>query len=426
MPDRVPTTSIPAGVSSPQPVHGRGYWSIVWRQFRKNIPAVIGLVILVLIFSVAVFAPLLANKYPYYWKTPDEGLTFPLLRALTCLDLIYLAAAAAVLLMPVTAWVLRRAGCSFWSLNPVRRAAAVNLLLLAVAIAGLLLFYRVPSRIFVDKTVQIDGELVHYRVERDYRQEAAERDDVSCLFAPIPWSPTDITTGGKPFELPGDEHILGTDSIGQSVASRMVYGARTSLAVGFISVGISVLIGVLVGGVSGYFGGGVDLVLQRVVEMFMCFPTFFLILLIVAMYGAKLWLIMVAIGLVGWSGISRLTRAEMLRVRTLDYVTAARALGLSPLRIVLRHAVPNTLAPVLVSATFGIAGAVGAEAALGFLGIGDPNQPSWGGLMNGARTVFSDKPILLIVPGLAIFITILAYNLVGEGLRDAIDPRLKA
>jgi len=329
-------------------------------------------------------------------------------------------------LMPVTAWVLRRAGCSFWSLNPVRRAAAVNLLLLAVAIAGLLLFYRVPSRIFDDKTVQIDGELVHYRVERDYRQEAAERDDVSCLFAPIPWSPTDITTGGKPFELPGDEHILGTDSIGQSVASRMVYGARTSLAVGFISVGISVLIGVLVGGVSGYFGGGVALVLQRVVEMFMCFPTFFLILLIVAMYGAKLWLIMVAIGRVGWSGISRLTRAEMLRVRTLDYVTAARALGLSPLRIVLRHAVPNTLAPVLVSATFGIAGAVGAEAALGFLGIGDPNQPSWGGLMNGARTVFSDKPILLIVPGLAIFITILAYNLVGEGLRDAIDPRLKA
>lgn len=429
MPDRLPQAPTDASAGAPaSALPGSNYWSIVWRQFRKNAPAIIGLAVILLLFAVAVFAPFLANKYPYYWYTSEDGLTFPVLQALTNLDLLYLAALLLVLLVPLTRWILQRADWGFWSLNPLRRAALVNLTLLLLIMFGLMLFRHVPDRIFIDQTELIDGEYFTYRVERDYRQEAAQRSDASYLFPPVPWAPTDIPldpdTGGR-FGLPNATHPLGTDAIGHSVASRMIYASRTSLAVGFISVGLSVFIGVIVGGISGYFGGWVDLVLQRVVEMFICFPTFFLILLIVAMYGAKLWLIMLAIGLVGWSGISRLTRAEILRVRTLDYVTAARAMGLSSLRIVLRHAVPNSLAPVLVSATFGIAGAVGTEAALSFLGLGDPNQPSWGGLMDGARTVFSDKPILLIVPGLAIFIAILAYNLVGEGLRDAIDPRLK-
>ena len=429
MPDSVPRTLDAMAAEAPACELPTGnYWTIVWRQFRKNTPAMIGLAIILLLFAIAVFAPVLANKYPYYWLTPDEGLTFPVLRALTNTDLVYLAALLAVLLIPLTWKILDLAGCDFWSLYPLRRAALLNIGLFALVLIGLPLFRHVPGRIFIDKTDLVDGQPFTYRVERDYRQEAAQRNDASYLFAPVPWSPTDVpadsATGGR-FGRPNATHPLGTDAIGQSVAARMIYAARTSLAVGFISVGLSLIIGVVVGGVSGYFGGKVDLVLQRVVEMFICFPTFFLILLIIAMYGAKLWLIMLAIGLVGWSGISRLTRAEILRVRTLDYVTAARALGLSPLRIVLRHAVPNSLAPVLVSATFGIAGAVGTEAALSFLGLGDPNQPSWGGLMDGARTVFSDKPILLIVPGLAIFLAILAYNLVGEGLRDAIDPRLK-
>ena len=166
--------------------------------------------------------------------------------------------------------------------------------------------------------------------------------------------------------------------------------------------------------------------MQRFVEIFICFPSFFLMLTIIAMYGPKLWLIMGVIGITGWTGTARFVRAEVFKVKSLDYVTAARALGLGPLSIVVRHALPNSIAPVLVSATFGIAGAVTVEVTLSFLGLGDPDYPSWGLLLEQARSMATLYPSLLIIPGVTIFFTVLAYNLVGEGLRDAIDPRLKA
>ncbi len=424
------TSSQPGGAPTPpadparEATRGRSYWAIVWGQFKKNLPARVGVVMVALMFALAVFAPFLANNYPYYWRTPKEGLTFPLVRSLSDLDLVLLMASALLALVPVTRRVLDASGWRFWWLHPVRRAVAVNLLVLAVG-GGLLAGLRsAPARIFMEKTVIVDGQPERVRVERNFKKEARETPGAEHLFPPIPYSPSDIDVASKNLD-PSGRHVLGTDRVGRSVAARVVYGARTSLAVGFIAVGISVVIGILFGGVSAYLGGSVDLLMQRVVEMFICFPKLFLILFIVAMYGSRLWLIMVAIGLTGWTGVARFVRAEVLKVKTLDYVTAARALGFRRLRIILLHAVPNSVGPVIVSATFGIAGAIMAEAGLSFLGLGDPDHPSWGLLLSQAQSVANEHPQLLIVPGTTIFFAVLGYNLVGEGLRDAIDPRLK-
>jgi len=407
----------------------QNYWQIVWRQFRKRRLAMVGLAMVVTLFLLAVFAPFVANKYPYYWHSEDEGLTFPLFRILTVLDVTLLVAFGMVVLVPLTRRILRRTGWRFWQLNPLRRAVAVNLLvflgLCAAVILPLALVCKWPERIMQDRRVEVDGEQVTVRMERDYRREAAEGTSARCLFPPIRFSPSDILAGAK-FETPSSGHLLGTDRLGRNTAARVIFGTRVSLAVGFISVGISVAIGVLVGGISGYFGGWVDMVLQRFVEIFICFPGFFLMLTIIAMYGPKLWLIMAVIGITGWTGTARFVRAEVLKVKSLDYVTAARALGLGPFSIVVRHALPNSIAPVLVSATFGIASAVMIEVTLSFLGLGDPDYPSWGLLLQQARSIATLHPSLLVIPGVTIFFAVLAYNLVGEGLRDAIDPRLRA
>lgn len=407
---------------------GRGYWQIVWGQFRKHRPAMVGLAMVLSLFLAAVFAPFLANKYPYYWRTADEGLTFPMFRVLSVLDLTLLLAFFVVVLVPVTRRILGRTAWQFWALNPLRRAVAVNLLLfvvlVGVIIVPLAVYRGSPDRIMAEHAVEVDGKRYTVAVERDYRQELATGAEATYLFPPIRYAPTDILVGDK-FTPPSRQHILGTDRLGRSIAARIIFGTRVSLAVGFISVGISVAIGMLIGGISGYFGGWTDLVMQRFVEIFICFPAFFLMLTVIALYGAKLWLIMIVIGLTGWTGTARFIRAEILKVRELDYVVAARALGTGPMSIIFRHALPNSLAPVLVSASFGIAGAIMVEVTLSFLGLGDPDYPSWGLLLSQARSVATQYPSLLMVPGVTIFFAVLAYNLVGEGLRDAIDPRLK-
>lgn len=425
-PQTPPVGDVATGAGAPTgPGTGRSYTQIVWRQFRKNLPAMVGLALVLVLFLAAVLAPFIANKYPYYWHTSEDGLMFPLLQSLTNMDLALLLAAALVLLVPVTRRVLNSTGWRFWEHNDLRRAIVISLLVWGVATALIFGLRVVPEHITTEVESVVDGQRVVTIQARDFRSEARRRDDVECLFPPVPYAPGEVPPVIEKFKPPSKEHPMGTDSVGRSVAARMVYATRTSLAVGFISVGISLLIGVIVGGISAYFGGWVDLALQRLVEIFICFPTFFLMLFIIAMFGAKLWLIMVAIGLVGWSGIARLIRAEILKVRTLDYITAAEALGLPSMRIILRHAVPNAIAPVLVTATFRIAGAVAFEAALSFLNLGDPNHPSWGYLLSQARRVATEHPSLLIIPGVAIFLAVLGYNLVGEGLRDAIDPRLK-
>ena len=225
---------------------------------------------------------------------------------------------------------------------------------------------------------------------------------------------------------PSAAHPLGTDDLGRDVLARVVYGARVSLKVGFVAVGIATALGLLVGLLSGFYGGWVDAVLMRFVDMMLCFPTFFLILSVIAFLEPSIWNIMTVIGLTGWMGVARLVRAETLSIKERDFVAAARAQGAGDARIIFRHVLPNTLAPILVAATLGVAGAILTESALSFLGIGvQPPTPSWGNILTSGKDNIEYAWWLSLFPGLAILFTVLGYNLLGEGIRDAADPRLK-
>ena len=223
---------------------------------------------------------------------------------------------------------------------------------------------------------------------------------------------------------PSASHWFGTDELGRDVFTRVVYGARVSLKVGFVAVGIAVVIGTVIGLIAGFYGGWVDSVLMRLVDIMLCFPTFFLILAVIAMLEPSIWYIMVIIGLTGWMGVARLVRAEVLSLKSRDFVLAARVLGASDRRIIFRHILPNALSPVLVSATLGVAGAILTESALSFLGIGvQPPTPSWGNILTAGKDYIEFAWWLSLFPGMAILVTVLSYNLVGEGIRDALDPR---
>jgi len=228
---------------------------------------------------------------------------------------------------------------------------------------------------------------------------------------------------------PSAAHWLGTDSGGRDVLARVVHGSRVSLSVGVLSVIMLVTIGVVLGSVSAYYGGLLDLVLMRVVEVVHSVPTILLLVTMLSVIMPTGWrsvlAMMVVIGLVRWTDVARLVRGEILRVKTMPYVEAARALGLGSARIIVRHILPNALSPVLVTATFAMASAILLEGALSFLGFGIPeDMASWGGMLNDVRG-HMDAWWLAVFPGAAIFLTVTVYNLAGEGLRDAIDPRLK-
>jgi peptide/nickel transport system permease protein len=225
---------------------------------------------------------------------------------------------------------------------------------------------------------------------------------------------------------PSPAHLMGTDTLGRDVLSRVIFGSRVSLLVGFVAVGLATLIGLLVGAVAGYYGGLVDSFFMRLVDLMLCIPTFFLILAVIAGLGPSIWLIMVVIGVTSWMGVARLVRAEFLTLREREFVIAARALGARDLRIIFRHMLPNALVPVMVSATLGIAGAILTESALSFLGLGvQPPTPSWGNILTAGKDNIEIAWWLSVFPGLAIFFTVMSYNLLGEGIREAIDPRLK-
>lgn len=247
------------------------------------------------------------------------------------------------------------------------------------------------------------------------------------LFPPVPYSAsaTDIMASFAPPFQSDSKHFLGTDQTGRDLLAGLIHGARISLTIGFVSMGIATLIGVILGALAGYYGGWVDIVISRVIEVFLNFPVLFLILAIVAFLGANIFLVMVVIGITGWMGIARLVRGEVLRVRNMEYVTAANSLGFTPTRIIFRHVLPNSIAPVLVAVAFGIAGAILLESALSFLGFGvPPEQVTWGSVLNQSRTA-TFAWWLAVFPGLMIFLTVVSYNLIGDGLRDATDPRLR-
>lgn len=250
---------------------------------------------------------------------------------------------------------------------------------------------------------------------------------LAALAAPLlaPYDP-DAQHLDAIFTPPSSAFWLGTDRLGRDVFSRLLYGGRVSLWVGFVAVGISTLIGVALGLISGYFRGWVDEFIMRVVDVMLCFPSFFLILSVIAFLESSLTNIMIVIGLTSWMGVARLVRAETLSLREREFVDAARLAGCSTRHILWRHILPNALAPVLISATLGVAGAILVESSLSFLGLGlQAPAASWGNMLQESKSALEIAPWLSIYPGLAILLTVLGYNLLGESLRDLADPRLR-
>jgi len=239
------------------------------------------------------------------------------------------------------------------------------------------------------------------------------------------YSPTKIDTKSI-LSPPSKEHVFGTDMLGRDIFSRIAYGSRVSLAIGFIAVGIAIIIGIFFGSIAGYYGGKIDYIMMRFVDIMLCFPTLFLILAVIALLEPSVYNIMVVIGLTSWMGVARLVRAEVLTLKERDFVAASKVMGAGDGWIIIRHLIPNAIGPVLVSATLGIGGAILVESALSFLGIGvQPPTPSWGNILMDGKSTLGVAWWLTLYPGIFILLTVLSYNMLGEGLRDILEPRLK-
>lgn len=379
----------------------RGYAARVLRSTFVRLGARVGALWIGVLIVAAAFAPLLANTHPLLMRA--EG-------RLQSPALVHLGAADVVLMCTCLAAVaLLVARCAF------RPAMAALLATLAgSALLG---------------TAATDPPVL--TVYEQYREAARAGEIEWAIHAPVPYSPKDYQrdagdTGLEaPLAAPGERtHWFGTDENGADVLSRMIHASRIALGIGLVATGIAMLIGVVVGGLMGWFSGVVDLVGMRLVEIFEAVPTLFLLLTFVAFFGRSLYLMMVIIGLTGWTGYARFVRAEFLRLREQDYVQAAVACGLPLHSILFRHMLPNGVAPVLVAASFGIASAILAEAMLSFLGLGLVDDPSWGQMLNQAVRSSTFNLWMAVFPGGAIFLTVFAYNLIGEALRDAIDPYL--
>jgi peptide/nickel transport system permease protein len=240
-----------------------------------------------------------------------------------------------------------------------------------------------------------------------------------------PWDPNKPDVK-RILEPPSTRHLAGTDQLGRDVLSRMLFGARVSLAVGFVSVGIAATIGILLGAAAGYHGGLVDAVIMRLVDLVLVFPRFFLLLAVLAFLKPSIWTIMAVIGLTGWMGVARLVRAEFLALKEREFVLWSQAVGAGAFRIIWRHILPNAMAPVLVAMTLGIPAAILTESGLSFLGLGvQPPHATWGNMLTEGKDTIELAWWLSVYPGLAILVTVLSYNLFGEGIRDALDPRLR-
>lgn len=366
-------------VRAKQAKEGQTYGAIVRSQLRKNRVGMIGLRVIGFIVFLALFAPLLANDRPIVARYKGE----------TCFP---------AFTTYVDVWVPWR---------------GIRYEMKSLRIGG--------SYPFSDHYAALEGRTWKEALEND-------KDNVSfSLSPPIPWHPNQISkTELKQSPSWETRHYMGTDDQGRDVCSRIVHGCVVAVTVGVVSTGIAALIGILLGVSAGYFGGWVDMVLSRVVEIVMCFPTFFLIIAVISFLPPSIMNIMLVLGAFGWTGIYRLIRGEVLKCRSLDYVTAARALGIPARGTMFRHILPNAISPVFVSVAFGIAGAVLTETSLSFLGFGDPSVPSWGEIVSqGRQYVVEGKTHLVMFPGLAIFLTLTAFNLFGQGLRDAMDPRLR-
>jgi peptide/nickel transport system permease protein len=386
---------------------GTSYGEMVWHEFTKSKFIVVWLGFIIFLFLLAIFAPFIANDKPFVIRI-DGQLRFPLFRALGATDYsIFLAASIALIQLLLIRRNRKR-------IDPSIRSGV---------------FWR---QIFIDTLIILIGAILFYvfiprRLDAtDYKTMVASGKATEAVFSPVPYGygRTDLKVREQP---PSREHWLGTDDVGSDVLCRLIHGSRISLSVGFVAVGVSSIIGIIIGAILGYSGGKADFIGMRLVEIMMAVPVFFLIITIVAFFPRSLFNIMLIIGLTTWTEDARFIRAEFLKLRRQDFVQAAISLGLPLRSILFRHMLPNAIAPVLVNATFGVAGAIFIEAALSFLGFGvAPPTPSWGQILSlGVSTTGRFLWWLTLFPGLAIFFTVLAYNLVGEALRDAIDPRLR-
>ncbi|MFV0446068.1 MAG: ABC transporter permease [Planctomycetaceae bacterium] len=366
---------------------------------------------------------------------------FPVFAQLNGVDIGFMVAALLFLSAPIWRWLLRK---QFGRMHPAINQTTWALVLGLPTLLGLGWWLLVPAQndltaykrgrlMNVDVAVLKRAPVVYDSVLWPVIPYGLDENDLDSKKSPPPWwhdqerAQTTVDNADPPNGLPAKPtHWLGTDNLGRDLACRMIWGGRVSLAVGVVAVGIYVAIGVVVGAIAGYFRGWVDMLISRLIEVMICFPSFFLILAIVAFVGPSMWVIMVVIGLTSWTGVARLVRAEFLRLSGQEFVLAGRVLGYSPLRLIFKHVLPNAMAPVLVAATFGVAGAILTESALSFLGLGITiPKPSWGGILSDGRDAIFSAGWIIFLPGLAIFITITCYNLVGEAFRDAADPRLR-
>lgn len=403
------------------PVHSSRR-EIVARMFRRKRTAVWGLRVTYALIVIAVYAPVIACDLPFVYAVEGEATVYPWWSQLFdviawehALDRVF---NAAMFTLPI--WLIGRALLAQrQSFATARRKEQA---LRAYGVALLICTLLMPI-VLGGSSMKLD-----YRERTELLQSQGRV--VEQVLPPVPYGYAQGLPGGEhrfrsfSFTEGGHDHLFGTDEIGRDVFTRVLYGTRISLTIGIVAVAIYVSIGTVLGALAGFYGGRVDLVIMRAVEILLCIPGLFLILTIVALFEKRsIFLIMGAIGFVSWTGITRLVRGEFMRERHREYVDAARSMGFSDRRIVFRHILPNALGPVLVAASFGIPGAILTESGLSFLGLGDVSIPSWGRVLNDGR--LTEYWHLILPPSIAIFITVTALNLVGDGLRDALDPKLR-
>ncbi len=351
---------------------------------------------------LAVFSPFIANTIPLV--VSEQGhIHFPFLRYFTVEDSIVMG----VFIIALSLYFL-----PIQRLFKSRIAYFVVLLTAVVILANL--FVKPPQLVIYD----------------DFRLKENNHTYDWVIKAPVPYSPLDYLRDSSqpPLQAPlADKenlHLMGTEKNGADVLSRMIHASRVALGIGFLATGIAMFIGTILGGLMGYFSGIVDILGMRLVEIFEAIPTLFLLLTFVAFFGRNIYLIMIIIGLTSWSGYTRYARAEFLKLRKQDYVQATIASGLPLRSILFRHMLPNGVAPLLVSASFGVASAILAEAVLSFLGLGPVEASSWGQMLDQSVKASTFNWWMAVFPGGAIFLTVFSYNLMGEALRDAIDPQM--
>lgn len=394
------------------------YGEIVWGQFVKRKEAVGSLLGLALLLLLAIYAPLLASNKPFLWQVDGEGLSSPWLKALfdrnffeNGVDIFFNTLLVVVTLVgPVV-------GAVFWKTRHSSRKPRNRSRRRALLAAGALFMVVWTG---VTLFPQQSQKVVYPRLEQSLQEEGKA---VMAVYAPIPFSSRDgdLDMVRLPVSL---KHFLGTDNSGRDVFTRLVFGTRISLTIGVFAVALYITFGTFMGALAGFYGGWVDMAIQRVIEVVICIPSLFLILTVASFIEERsIFHIMIIIAAVAWTSPARLVRAEFLRLRNLDFVAAARAAGYRESTIIFKEILPNALGPVLVAATFGVARAILTESTMSFLGLGDITVPSWGQILNTGRG--TGIWVMILAPGFAIFLTVGLLNLMGEGVRDALDPKLR-